>query len=174
MTIQNSIISLTDEVKDFEHEHKQTMEELSDVGLESEHYDFEEVVNSHPTMYRQAVMDSVQAKRLLNRAELLVKELKAGLSIELRKERDEAGLKTTEALLTDLIDTSEEAKQARGIRADCQSMDYEASMILSVFEHRRSMINNKTSLIGFQSAVGESNISTMNRGLKKRKRLHHE
>jgi len=145
-----------DLVEDFEETKLKVVPELSLSAL-----NLETTCNEHSSIYFSVIEDSVQAKRLLKRAELLVKNLKAELGLKIRKERDEQGLKTTEVMLQELIDFNPSAQEARDIRSECELLDYEIYMLISAFEHRRSMINNRISLAGFGKAVDESNIKTL-------------
>ena len=131
----------------------------------------EDICNSHSLTYYGVIQNSVQAKRLLKRAELLVKNIKAELGLKIRKERDEQGLKTTEGSLQELIDSNLSAQEARDIRSECELLDYEITMLISAFEHRRSMINNRVTLAGFGKAVDESNAKTMREKTGVRRRV---
>jgi hypothetical protein len=136
--LANQIFELEGESKDF------IVEYQNKLGIDR--FDLQTICAEHPQYYSDVALFSSKITGVVTAAELNVKELKAETSTRIRSERETAGLKTSEAMILELIDTDTAVKEARRVRLSAYQLRDISVALLNAYEHRRSMINNEVQL----------------------------
>ena len=125
--------------------------ELSE-QLPIDKYNMDEVCANHSELYFQAALLFAECDGNRHRADAKVQEGKAVVGNCIREKRNEEGLKTSENMILELVDSDDEMIQLRKERAQANSDYAMAQALLNSFEHRRSMINNEVQLLVSETA----------------------
>jgi len=119
-------------------------------------YDLEEDCAGHSNCFLQAALFLSEVALLASKSDLLLKELRAEIAIEVRSNPEKYGIqKITEAQITEAVDTAKYVKEILRLRSECQSLKANADAFVQAFEHRRSMLNNEVQL--YLSKLSEPN-----------------
>lgn len=110
-------------------------------------YNLESDCSTHANHFLDVALFASDAGLLVNKSELLVKELKAEIATDVRSKPEDYGIvKLTEGQVMEAVDSADYAKEVRSLRAECWSLKNNADALVQAFEHRRSMLNNEVSL----------------------------
>ena len=133
-------------------------------------YNLEKECAQHSQWYSDVKLVYAKANSLLHRVQLLVKEIKAELSIDIRNHPESYDIsgKLSEALIMSIVDASEEGKTSRQLREKAERLNTEMEGLVAGFDHRRSMLNNQVQLYlsKLSDSFKQNNVKEMTKSLE--------
>ena len=102
----------------------------------------------HSQIYSRVASIQAKVHLIANKARLLVKEIEANISLEVRNNPESYSStgKLTESHISDLVNTNTLVSQARNLKNEAEELLDRANGLLQAYEHRRSMLNNEVEL----------------------------
>lgn len=134
-------------------------------------YNLEKECAEHSGYYSEVKKLYANVNSILHQTQLIVKEVKAELSIKIRNDPEDFGIvKISEGAIMAVIDSSEETKNARHFRMTAERLNIQMQGLVDGFEHRRSMLNNEVQLYlsKLSDSFKQNNVDEMEKSLHKK------
>lgn len=149
---------------DLDLDYNKILVEMSE-NLKIDIYNLEENCATHSEHFHSAALLASGSTLLVNKADLLSKELKAEIAIDVRSDPEKYGIvKVTENQISEAVDCAEEIKDVKRLWVECVWLKNKCDALVEAFEHRRSMLNNEVQL--YMSKLSEPKVEVKRKDIE--------